>query len=46
MLTKLRVSSHYLRIERDRYGSDRINRQDRIYNMCSNDIEDEYHFVI
>jgi len=30
MLTKLRVSSHYLRIETGRYGRYRVNKQDRI----------------
>ena len=23
-----------------------VNRQDRICNMCSNEVEDKYHFVI
>mgnify|MGYP000013502513 FL=1 len=46
MLTKLRVSSQYLRIETGRYGKDRVNRQDRICNMCLTEAEDEYHFII
>jgi len=41
-LTKLRVSSHVLRIESGRYGRDRIKKAERKCSYCmSNDIEDE-----
>ena len=44
--TKLRLSSHPLRIETGRYGNDRINQNQRYCLICgSGDIEDEYHFV-
>ena len=46
-LTQLRLSSHQLRIETDRYGNQRMERNRRLCQFCrSNDIEDEYHFVI
>jgi len=46
MLSKFRFFSNHLRIEICRYGRDRVKRQDRICNMCSNEVENKYHFVI
>ena len=47
LLTKLRVSSHQLRIETGRYGRARLERFERVCQLCNqNDIEDEFHFVI
>jgi len=46
MLSNLRVFSNHLRIEICRYGRDRVNRQYRICNMCSNEVENKYHCVI
>lgn len=44
-ISKMRLSSHKLNIERGRYT--RIPRQDRKCELCNrNDIEDEYHFMI
>ena len=37
------MNSFSLRIQTDRYGMDRVIRQDRNCNMCSNEVEDEYH---
>ena len=46
VLTKLRASSHVLRIESGRYGRDRIEKAERKCFYCTNnDIEDEFHFV-
>ena len=46
-LTQLRLSAHSLRIEAGRYGNHRLERNQRTCQVCnSNDIEDEYHFVI
>lgn len=45
--TKLRLSCHQLRIETGRYGVNRVARNLRLCTICnSNDIEDEFHFVI
>ena len=45
-LTKLRLSSHPLRIETGRYGRNRVDRHLRYCTLCDkNDIEDEYHFL-
>ena len=46
-LTKLRLSSHSLRIETGRYGNDRVDRSLRICTFCdSQEVEDEFHFVL
>ena len=46
-LTRLRLSSHSLRVETGRYGSNRIPRSDRKCLCCnSGRIEDEFHFVL
>ena len=45
-LSKLRLSSHSLRIETGRYGRARIERNQRQCVLCNSDIEDEYHFVL
>jgi hypothetical protein len=45
--SRLRLSSHGLRIETGRYGSDRLPREERTCLLCnSRDIEDEFHFII
>ena len=45
-LTKLRVSSHKLRIEAGRYSRNRIERHERLCELCtSGQVEDEYHFL-
>ena len=45
-LTKLRLSSHTLRIESGRYGNNRVEHNHRYCLICnSGDIEDEFHFV-
>jgi hypothetical protein len=42
----LRISAHNLRIEVGRYGVNRVQRCDRVCQLCeTGDIEDEYHFV-
>lgn len=47
VITQLRLSSHPLRIETGRYGQNRMDRNERKCQICnSNDIEDEYHFVL
>ncbi len=44
---KLRISSHKLRIETDRYTSPKIPPNQRLCNHCnSNEIEDEFHFIM
>ena len=46
-MSKIRLSSHPLRIETGRYGRNRIDRNERLCLICGkNDIEDEYHFVL
>ena len=46
-LAQLRLSSHPLRIETGRHGQQRIDRNERKCQICnSNDLEDEYHFVL
>ena len=45
-LSRLRLSSHSLRIETGRYGRARIERNQRLCVLCDSDIDDEYHFVI
>ena len=45
-MSKLRLSSHSLRIETGRYGRARIERNQRQCVLCNSDIEDEYHFVL
>ena len=45
VLSKVRLSSHNLNIEEERYRNE--VRTDRICNVCDKrDIEDEYHFII
>ena len=44
-IVKIRISAHKLNIESGRYKN--IDRTERICNVCnSNDIEDEYHFIL
>ena len=46
-LAKLRLTSHQLRIETERYGNNRVERSLRICICCDkNEIEDEYHFLL
>ena len=46
-ITRLIVSSHALRIESGRHGSNRVEREARVCQLCEcGEIEDEYHFVI
>ena len=47
VMSKLRLSSHNLRIETGRYARNHIERQQRYCTICNKlDIEDEYHFVL
>ena len=44
---RLRLSSHTLRIETGRYSRARLERHERVCQICdSSDIEDEYHFIL
>ncbi|KAL4221122.1 hypothetical protein ACF0H5_019381 [Mactra antiquata] len=46
-LVSIRLSSHSLRIQTGRYGSNRIPRNERLCIFCNlNDLEDEFHFVL
>lgn len=46
-ITRLRISSHNLRIQTGRYGRNRIDRQERLCQVCQcSEIEDEYHFIL
>ena len=46
-LTKLRLSSHSLKIQTGRYSTQRIDRNQRYCIYCNkHDIEDEYHFIL
>jgi hypothetical protein len=46
VITKLRISAYNLRIEVGRYDMNRVQRCDRVSQLCeTSDIEDEYHFV-
>jgi len=46
-LLRLRVSSHSLRIQTERYGNDRLPRNERICVYCDlNDIDDELHLLL
>jgi hypothetical protein len=46
-LTHLRISAHNLRIESCRYGRNRLERHERICQLCNTqDIEDEFHFIL
>ena len=44
LLAKFRISAHNLNIERERYIGTKV--EDRICNLCKNNIEDEVHFLI
>ena len=43
-LAQIRTGHHPLEIERGRYVN--IPREQRLCNVCTSDIEDEYHFVL
>ena len=46
-ITKIRLSSHKLRIETGRYGRNRIDRNERLCQICNcGDIEDELSFIL
>ena len=44
-LTKLRISNHEIMIERGRYHSPKIPREERLCQICKNKVEDEKHFI-
>ena len=45
--TKLRLSSHQLRVETKRYASIRAPHYEQYCLICSSiDLEDEYHFLL
>lgn len=45
-LVKLRVSAHSLRVQTNRYGINRLPRNERVCLFCdTRDIDDEFHFV-
>ena len=45
-ISRIRLSSHALRIETGRYGVNRVDRNQRLCLICNeNDIEDEFHFI-
>ena len=46
-LSRLRLSSHKLRIETGRYSQNRTERRNRLCTFCDKgEIEDEYHFIL
>ena len=45
-ITKIRLSSHSFKIERDRWGSKKIKVVDRKCEICPNSIEDELHCLV
>lgn len=46
-LTKLRISANNLAIETGRFGANRVPREQRICQQCTNgDVEDELHFLL
>ena len=46
LIVQMRTSTHRLRIETGRYGRNRVDRHERLCQVCSsNDIEDEFHFL-
>ena len=46
-LARLRLSSHQLRIQTGRYVQNYVERRQRFCILCtSNEIEDEYHFIL
>lgn len=45
-LSRIRVSSHSLRIQTGRFARNRIERNERVCLCCgSGDVEDEFHFI-
>jgi len=45
--TKLRLSSHQLRVETGRYASNRTPHNERYCLICNSiDLEDKYHFLL
>ncbi len=46
ILSRIRFSSHSLRIQTGRYAQNRLARNERVCLYCdSGDIEDEFHFI-
>lgn len=46
-ISKIRMSSHSLRIQTGRYGTNRVARNERYCTYCNTqDLEDEYHFIL
>ena len=47
LVTKMRISAHRLRIETGRHGRNRMERHERVCEMCdTNQPEDEFHFIL
>ncbi|MEW8546452.1 MAG: reverse transcriptase family protein, partial [Candidatus Thiodiazotropha sp.] len=45
-ITRIRLSSHTLRIQTGRYGRNRLDRAERLCLFCeTGQIDDEYHFI-
>ena len=42
----MRISAHKLEIERGRYSRPMISREERFCKYCTNEIEDEKHFIL
>ena len=45
-LTKFRISSHRLKIERGRFSKPPVPVDNRVCDYCPSKIEDEFHFLI
>ena len=45
-LSRFRLSNHTLMIEKGRHMRPQIDRKDRKCGLCTNEIENEFHFVI
>ena len=47
VIVQIRLSAHDLHIQTGRYGTGRVEKNQRLCNICNNgDIEDEFHFII
>ena len=46
LYTKFRISAHKLEIEKGRYRYIGLKVEDRICQLCKNDITDEVHFLL
>ena len=45
-ITKIRLSSHALLIERGRWGPNKLEVEDRKCSICQNEVEDEFHCLL